>query len=142
MKFKQLELILGPTSIEDLYYSQCVDDDTLAEAMLRNWDDHGSLVGKDESWTLLNELSDNFIIDDVLNEYNSYKSTAYRTLVIKVKNRYFAYYYTENPYDNDCYEWEEVKPIPTVSYEVRYVSPNSGRTHFVEKSDAYSRIFN
>ena len=88
MKFKQMQLILGSTSIEDLYYCKGVDNDTLAQAMLINWEDHGSLVGKDESWQLLRELDENFIFADVLADYDSYKGREFRTLVIKIEDRF------------------------------------------------------
>jgi len=141
MKFEQMQLILEPISIEKLYYSDKVDDDTLAEAMLLNWEDHGSLVGDDESWRLLTELGNNFIFDDVLDEYDTYKSCAYRTLIIKVKDRYFAYYYTDNCYDSECYDWEEVKPIPFVKYEVNYIPINKEVVLFCDATDSYTKLF-
>lgn len=141
MKFTQMQLILGSTSIEDLYYSKDTDNDTLAEAMLANWEDHSSLVGIDESWSLLTELNDDFILDDFLNEYDSFKAYAHRTLILKVRDRYFAYYYTSTPYDQECYDWKEVKPIPMISYDIEYIPVNSNKTHSSKKSQSYMKIY-
>lgn len=140
MKFTQTQLILEPTSIEDLY-SKNADNDILAEAMLLNWEDHGSLVGNDESWKLLMELENNFIFDDIVREYDVYRGYAYRTLIIKIKDRYFAYYYTDTAYDEECYEWEEVKPIPFIRYEVDYVSINAAISSLQDTTDNYTKLF-
>ena len=139
MKFKQMQLILGPVSIEKLYSDE-VNDDVLAEAMLLNWEDHGSLVGDNESWRLLMELDSNFIFDDILQEYDI-KGYAYRTLIIKIKDRYFAYHYTDTAYDTECYNWEEVKPIPHIKYEVDYIPINKTTLSFLDVTDNYTKLF-
>ena len=141
MEFKQMELVLGPTSIENLYYSQDADNETLADAMLLNWEDHGSLVDKDESWNLLRELPQDFILDDFLDEYDQWKGVAHRALIIQVHNRFFAYYYTASDWDSECYTWEEVKPVPVVKYDVVY-APKGGYTQSVIKSESYIKLFN
>lgn len=141
MKFTQMQLILGSTSIEDLYYSKDADNDTLAQAMLTNWEDHGSLVGEDESWQLLRELDENFIFADVLADYDSYKGREFRTLVIKIGDRYFAYHYTNSSFDSDCYNWEEVKPIPLNSYSLKYVPIDSHLTCDCEKTEDYIKLY-
>ena len=141
MKFKQMQLILGSTSIEDLYYSKDADKDTLAQAMLANWKDHGSLVGEDESWRSLRELDEDFIFADVLTEYDSYKGREFRTLVIKIEDRFFAYHYTNNSFDSDCYSWEEVKPIPSFGYSVKYVPIDSHQLCDCEKTEDYIKLY-
>ena len=123
MKYKQMQMILEPTSIEKLY-AEDADDDTLAEAMLFNWDHIGSLITEDDYWRCLFELSKDFLFDDVLNEYDNYKGWERRSLIIKVKNRYFCYNYISGRYDDDLYDCEEVYPVPCISYTVRYVNLN------------------
>lgn len=141
MKFTQMQLILGSTSIEDLYYSKSADNDTLAQAMLINWEDHGSLVGEDESWQLLRELDENFIFADILVNCDSYKGREFRTLVIKIEDRFFAYYYTNNSFDSDCYDWEEVKPIPSICYSVKYVPMDSNDLCICEETTDYAELY-
>ncbi len=141
MKFKQMQLILGSTSIEDLYYSKDADKDTLAQAMLTNWEDHGSLVGKDESWQLLRELNEDFIFADVLENYDSYREREFRTLIIKIGDRFFAYRYTNSSFDSDCYDWEEVKPIPSVCYSVKYVPMDNHQICVCEETEDYIKLY-
>jgi hypothetical protein len=134
-------LILGSTSSEDLYYSKEADKDTLAQAMLTNWEDHGSLVGEDESWQLLRELDENFIFADGLEDYDSYKGREFRILVIKIGDRYFAYHYTNSSFDSDCYSWEEVKPIPVNSYKLKYVPIDSPLICDCEITEDYIKLY-
>lgn len=109
MRYKQLELILEPTSIEFLF-EQDADNETLEEAMLLNWEKLGSLITEEDYWGCLFELPKEFIVNDEMYDYYSYKGIEYRQLVIKIRNRYFAYYYSSSAYDNECYEWTEVRP--------------------------------
>lgn len=142
MKFTQTRLILGPTSIEDLNYSEDADNDTIAQAMLINWEDHGSLVGEGESWKSLKGLDEDLIFADALIDYDSYRECEFRALIIKIEDRFFAYYYTSRFLDRECYHWEEVKPIPSICYDVKYVSVNSHQTHNCEKTAEYIKLYN
>ena len=123
-KYKQMQMILEPTAIEDLL-NQDADYDMLADAMLINWETFGHLHRDDESWSILRELPSEFIFDNVLNDHDSYKGVDYRSLIIKIRNRFFSYDYSTSIYDDDCWDWDEVYPIGIIHYEVKYVSKDS-----------------
>lgn len=118
MKYKQQKLILEPTSIEELC-NENADNNTLAEAMLLNWDVLGSLITSDDYWRCLTELSE-FIVSNETIDFDAYKGIEYKELIIKIKNRYFAYYYSSSIYDDECYEWREVKPEVRIIKKIVY----------------------
>lgn len=126
-KYKQMQMILEPTAIEDLL-NQDADYDTLADAMLMNWETFGQLQKDDESWSILCELPSEFIFDNVLNDHNSYKGVDYRSLIIKIRDRFFSYDYSTTIYDDDCWDWDEVYPVGRIHYEVKYVSKDSAKS--------------
>lgn len=119
MQYKQLQLILEPTSIEELY-RQDADNETLAETMLLNWELTGSLLSEEDYWRCLIELPEYFIFDNHITDFDTYKGIFWYELIIKVKNRYFAYYYCESMYDSDILNWKEVYPYPIIKYEIGY----------------------
>ena len=141
MKYKQTQMILGPTYIEDLF-AQNVDFETIANAMLLNWEAFGNLVHEDESWRLLQELPNEFYFDNMLDEYDSYKGIAFRTLIIKVKDRFFAYHYSSSPYEDELEGCEEVKPYAKIEYNVDYKPLNSDiPSKVVLTSNQYTELF-
>ena len=127
VKYRQIELIVAPTAIEDLL-NQDADYDLLADAMLLNWETFESLQRSDESWSILRELPDDFIFDDILNDHNAYKGIDYRSLIIKVRDRFFSYNYSTSIYDDECWDWNEVYPVGVIHYEVKYVSKDSAKS--------------
>ena len=139
MKYKQLQMILEPTSIEKLL-EEDVDNETLAEAMLFNWDHIGSLITEDDDWKCLFELSE-FKWDDISTEFDSYKGREYRLLILKIKNRYFSYSYVSSMYDNDLLNWEEVHPIPYINYSVDYVDKNESKNKIINVSPLYIKLY-
>lgn len=126
-KYRQIQLILEPASIEDLL-SQDADYDMLADAMLMNWETFGHLHRNDESWSILRELPYDFIFDNVLNGHDSYKGVDYRSLIIKIRDRFFSYDYSTSIYDDYCWDWDEVYPVGVIHYEVTYVSKDSAKS--------------
>lgn len=127
-KYKQMQMILEPTAIEDLL-NQDANYDTLADAMLINWETFGQLHRNDESWSILRELPSEFIFDDFLNDYDDYKSVGYRSLIIKIRDRFFSYYYNTSIFDAECYDWKEVYPVGTIHYKVNYVPKDSTKSN-------------
>ena len=120
MKYQQTKLILEPTSIEELYQENA-DNETLAQAMLLNWECRGSLIIDHDYWRCLTELPKEFIVSDEMIDFNSYKGIEYRELVIKIENRYFAYYYSSSNYDADCYDWKEVIPYTEIIKKTTWI---------------------
>lgn len=139
MKYKQLQLILEPTSIEELI-EENTDNETLAEAMLFNWDHIGSLITEDDHWRCLFELPE-FKWDNISTEFNSYKGCEYRLLILKIKNRYFSYSYVSSMYDDDLLDWEEVYPIPCINYSVDYVNKNENKSKIINISPHYTELY-
>lgn len=120
MDYQQMQLILEPTSIEELFRIKA-DNETLANAMLMNWEKLGSLITEDDYWHCLTELPDEFIVCDEMYDYYSYKGIEYRQLIIKIKDRFFAYYYNCSAYGDDCYEWNEVIPKEVIIHKTDWI---------------------
>lgn len=142
MKYKQMQLILEPMSIEELL-SQNIDDETLGEAMLMNWDTLGTLTSKDESWSILQELDYPLFWDDISVDHDTYKGIDYRSLIIKIKDRFFAYNYTSSAYDNECWDWREVKPVQVIKYTVEYIDKEDNKSPLfkAEYDPHYTELF-
>lgn len=138
MKNEQLRFILEPTSIESLI-GENADVETLADAMLLNWEKEGSLLYNDY-WRIVFELHE-FYWDDILIDADYYKNIQYRQRILKIRDRYFAYNYSEGYFDVEGEDFVEVKPIPRVSYEVDYVGLNDTRTKDVYCSHCYDKLF-
>lgn len=141
VKYRQMQLIVAPTAIEDLL-NQDADYDLLADAMLLNWETFESLQRSDESWNILRELPDEFIFDDILNDHNAYKGIDYRSLIIKVRDRFFSYNYSTSIYDDECWDWQEVYPTPKLCYIVTYSKKQVPSTSILkpEYSDSFKKF--
>ena len=141
MKYKQMQMILEPTSIEKLFEEK-VDDETLEETMLLNWESTGSPVANDDYWRCIFELPEKFLFDERLTEFDTYKGIAYKEVILKLKNRYFACQFWESAYDCDMIDdWEEVKPIPETEYKVTYVPIDSPQTKTSSYYGHYKELF-
>ena len=137
-----MQLILEPTPLEELLNLD-LDEETLSDAMLMNWDVTGNLLGKNESWILLQELDPAFLWDDISIEHDTYKGVDYRSLIIKIKDRFFAYNYTSSAYDWECWDWREVKPIQVVKYTVEYIDKEDDKSPLfkAEYDPQYKKLF-
>ena len=142
MEYKQMQLILEPTSIEELLDLK-VDEETLSDAMLMNWDITGTLVGENEYWTILKELDYPLFWDDISVDHDTYKGVDYRSLIIKIKDRFFAYNYTSSAYDMECWDWREVKPVQVVKHMVKYIDKRDNKSPLfeVEYDPHYAELF-
>lgn len=142
MKYKQMQLILEPTSIEELLNLEA-DEETLGEAMLMNWDINGTLLGENESWSILQELDRPFFWDDISIDHDTYKGVDYRSLIIKIKDRFFTYNYTSTAYDNECWDWREVKPVQVIKYTVEYIDKEDNKSPLfkAEYDPHYTKLF-
>lgn len=140
MKYKQMQLILEPTSIEELLNLD-VDEETLSEAMLMNWDINGTLLGENESWSILQELDHPLFWDDISIDHDTYKGVDYRSLIIKIKDRFFAYNYTSTAYDTECWDWREVKPVQVIKYTVEYIDKEDSTLFKTECDLHYTELF-
>lgn len=142
MKYKQMQLILEPMSIEELLNLD-VDEETLSEAMLMNWNINGTLLGENESWSILQELDHPLFWDDISIDHDTYKGVDYRSLIIKIKDRFFAYNYTSSIYDNECWDWREVKPVQVIKYTVEYIDKEDNKSPLfkAEYDPHYTELF-
>ena len=143
--FKQLQLVLNPTPIVELLEMD-LDKETLAEALLMNFDETGSIFleeDESENFEILQEDLSDFHWDEVILYYDTYKSYERCAIILKIKDRYFSCTYDSSPYGVEFYgECEEVLPVAVINHEVDYEPIDKVKTFLSETySKHYKELF-
>lgn len=129
-------------SIQKLIDNEATREE-IADAMLLNYEDHENILSdEDEPLEVFDTIDESFLIADVCQEYDLYKSWNNRSTILKINDSYFSWNYGMNARygDWDFYGCEKVIPHKKIVLDVEFLPVGDTPTK-QETTALYAKVY-